>query len=144
MTAQSIHLAKINEHLQELKDAIAQGIEIRPATIGFHTSACAIDLLELYLHHAGKIPIGLQVKHEWFKRPKPGQKILPLAERNLKGEFPYKHEIIALFYNIEENRNKLIYGHATISDIKQTIESFDKLKKIMKELLGDTFEDPND
>ena len=83
MTAQRIHLAKIKEHLQELKDAIAQGIENRPATIGFHTSACAIDLLELYLHHTGKIPIGLQIKHEWFKRPFSEQSMSFLAERNL-------------------------------------------------------------
>ncbi|MEK6921996.1 MAG: hypothetical protein AABX82_08955, partial [Nanoarchaeota archaeon] len=29
---------------------IDKGIEKRPATIGFHTSACATELLELYLH----------------------------------------------------------------------------------------------
>lgn len=140
MTAQNIHLAKIKEHLQELKDAVALGIENRPATIGFHTSACAIDFLESYLHKTGKIPIGMQVKHEWFKRPKSGQKIMPLAERNVKADFQYKTQILDLLYTIEENRNKLIYGHATISEIKHTLETFKNLKKIFIELLGNDIE----
>ena len=147
MTAQKIHLEKIKEHLQELKDAIAIGIEQRSATIGFHTSACAIDLIELYLHKTGKIPIGMQVKHEWFKRPKPGQKILPLAERNLKSDFPHKLAIIELLYSLEEKRNKLIYGHSTPPEIKQTLETFEKLQHILTEMLtaaGENFENAND
>jgi hypothetical protein len=146
MTAQNVHLAKIKEHLQVLRDAIAIGIENRPATIGLHCSACAIDLLELYLHKTGKIPIGMQVKHEWFKRPKPGQKILALAERNLLIDFTSKKEIIELMYQIEERRNRLIYGHSTFSEIKQTIETFQKLKKVLFDLLqeiGEKLEDTN-
>ena len=79
MASQKIHQERIKEHFQVLREATAIGIEQRVATIGLHTSACAIDLLEMYLHKAGKIPIGMQVKHDWFKRPHPGQKILPLA-----------------------------------------------------------------
>ena len=108
MTAQSIHKARIQEHLQVIKDAMAVGLELRPATIGFHTSACAIDLVELYLHKTGKIPIGMQVKHSWFKRPTPGQKILPLAERHLPAEFTSKKEIIELrIKNLERQEGKL-------------------------------------
>ena len=141
MTASRIHKAKIREHLQELKDAIAIGIESRPATIGFHACACAIDLLELYLHKSGKIAIGMQIKHDWFKRPKPEQKILPLAERHLQGDFPSKPEILDLFYTLEENRNKLIYGHATLSEIKLTLEAFEKTKKILLPLLQEDGEE---
>ncbi len=136
-------MAKITEHLQELKDALAQGMENRPATIGFHTSSCAIDLLELYLHQSGKIPLGQQIKHEWFKRPKPGQKIQPLAERNLKCDFPNKNEIFDLFYTLEENRNRLIYGNASISETKQTLEAFYKLRQKLKEMSGGKLEDPD-
>ncbi len=143
MTAQKIHLAKIKEHLQELKDAIAIGIENRPATIGFHTSACAIDLLELYLHKKDMIPIGTQIKHEWFKRPKIGQKIIPLAERHIAFDFEYKKEIIELMYTIEEKRNSLIYGNVTIGDIRQTYAAFEKLYQILRERLGEELEDAN-
>lgn len=140
MAAQNIHKARIQEHLQVIKDALAVGIEIRPATMGFHSSACAIDLLELYLHKTGKIPTGMQVKHDWFKRPTPGQKILPLAERHLKADFPDKKEIIELLYTLEEKRNKLIYGHSTIAEIKQAQEAFEKLKKILAPLLQEAGE----
>ncbi len=146
MTAQTIHKARIKEHLQELQDAIAIGIESRPATIGFHTSACAIDLLELYLHKTGKIPIGTQVKHDWFKRPKPEQKIIPLAQRNLKSTFQNKEEIFELLYTLEEKRNKLIYGHSTPAEIKQALSSFEKLRDILTKMLvevGETLEDAN-
>ncbi len=147
MTAINIHRERIKEHVQELKDALAIGVERRAATIGFHTSACAIDLLELYLHKSGKIPIGSQIKHDWFKRPKEGQKILPLAERNLKAEFPHKKEVLELMYDIEENRNKLIYGKSSKSDVKQNVESFFAVKEKIQELLkeeGVRLEDDND
>ncbi|MBI1970218.1 hypothetical protein HYS47_00570 [Candidatus Woesearchaeota archaeon] len=146
MTAKKIHAVKIKEHLQELKDAIAIGIELRPATIGFHTSACAIDLLELYLHTLDKIPIGKQIKHEWFKRPKPEQKIKPLAERHLPIEFTHKEEIFEHLYTLEEKRNVLIYGHATPSEIKATLLAFESIKNILIPLLqqgGEDIEDPN-
>jgi len=144
MTAQNIHRIKIKEHLQELKDALAIGLERRPATIGFHTSACAIDMLELFLHQTGKIPLGKQIKHEWFKRPKPGQKIKPLAERHLPFSFPEKEAIFNLCYSIEESRNTLIYGNAPLPEIKTTWETFLKLKRILVTLLeGEEFEDAN-
>lgn len=146
MTAQSIHRQRIREHFDELKDAIMLGIEQRPATIGFHTSAGAIDLLELYLHVTGKIALGKQIKHDWFKRPKPGQKVKPLAERQLPISFPRKEEIFELFYTLEEGRNKLLYGKSSPSDIRLAVDTLEKVKKIILPLLaeaGEHLEDPN-
>lgn len=136
MTAQRIHRLRITEHLQVLNDAIAVGIEHRPATIGFHTLACAVDLLELYLHKTGRIPIGMQIKQDWFKEPKLEQKVLPLAQRHIKADFPHKEKILEEFYLLEEKRNKLIYGHSTLLEIKQMLESFENVKKILQEMLA--------
>ncbi|MBI4141576.1 hypothetical protein HY484_01470 [Candidatus Woesearchaeota archaeon] len=144
MTAISVHLVRIKEHLQEIKDAVAIGIESRPATIGFHTSACAIDLLELYLHKTGKIQIGAQIKHDWFKRPKFGQKIMPLAERNLQAVFPNKNECFEMLYSIEENRNKLIYGKSSKNDVVQTYEAFKQLKRLLLQMLSEEGEEIED
>ncbi len=146
MTAQNIHRERIEEHLSELRDAVALGLENRPATVGFHTSACAIDLLELYLHKTGKISIGMQVKHDWFKRPNAGQKSIPLAERKIKVDFEKKEEIIELLYDLEENRNVLIYGKATKERVRSSWDLFQKFKAILRELLlkeGVEIEDPN-
>ena len=50
MTSIEEHKKKIKEHLDEIDDAINEGIEKKPITIGFHCSACSIQFLELYLH----------------------------------------------------------------------------------------------
>lgn len=135
MTSIKLHLLHIKEHLEELRDAIDYGITKRPATIGFHTSACAIEMLELYLHKLGLIPIGKVIKHDWFKRPLPGQKVKPLIDRKLPVDFPDKEKIYELIYTIEEGRNKLIYGNATKDTIEMVLKAFNQLKEILSEKL---------
>jgi len=141
MTAINIYKERIKEHIQEIEDAISIGIEKRPSTIGLHTSACSISLLELYLHKLGKIQIGTIIKHDWFKPPKPEQKIEPLAERKLGVDFPLKDKILSLMYEIENQRNKLIYGNPSEAVIKSVLESFQALHKILKEKLKEIGEE---
>ena len=141
MTSIEQHKLQIKEHMQELSDAIAIGIEKRPATLALHVSACCISLLEMYLHILGKISTGTTIKHDWFKRPKDGQKIAPLAERKLGIAFPEKEKILSLLYTIEENRNKLIYGKPTKVAIDAVSSSFQKFHEIIKEKLKEAGEE---
>ena len=127
MASIQLHKEQIREHMQEINDAIAIGLEKRPATLALHASACSISLIEAYLHALGKISIGAMIKHEWFKQPKPGQKIAPLAERRVVADFPHKDEIFSLMYTLEEHRNKLIYGKPTKTAIDAVFNSFQKL-----------------
>ena len=129
------HRKRIEEHLEELKDAINTGIQLRPATIGFHSMGCAVELLELYLHRKALIDPGKIIKHDWFKRPKQGQKIDPLIERKLPVNFEGKDEIYGLLYNIEENRDGLIYGNSSRQQIELVLEAFQKLKSLLLEML---------
>jgi len=135
MTTIEEHRKKIIEHLEEIEDAINSGIERKPVTIGFHCSACVIQYLELYLHLTNKISIGKIIKHDWFKKPKPEQRIEPLIERKLPVIFPKKEEIYKLIYILEEERNILMYGKPAENQIKNMLENFNKLKTIFKELL---------
>ena len=141
MASIQLHKQQISEHIQEINDAIAIGIEKRPATLGLHTSACSISLLEIYLHILGKISIGSMIKHEWFKPPKVGQKIAPLAERMIGSEFHQKDKIFSLMYVLEENRNKLIYGKPTKSAVDAVLSSFQNLHSIIKEKLKEMGEE---
>lgn len=118
-----------------MTDALAIGLEKRPATIGLHASACSIELLELYLHALEKISVGTMIKHEWFKAPKSDQKIAPLAERKIPADFPAKSDLFRLMYSIEENRNKLIYGKPNILAIESVYNAFRKLHQIISEKL---------
>ena len=135
MTSAEEHKKKIKEHLEEIEDALEEGIEKKPVTIGFHCSACAIQFLELYLHAINKISVGKIIKHEWFKKPLQGQKKEPLIERKLGVEFPEKKEIYSFIYDLEEQRNTLMYGKATPEQLKKVINDFLKLKKIFPALL---------
>lgn len=135
MTSVDQHKLQIKEHMQELADAIAIGLENRPATLALHVSACSISLVEMYLHVLGKISTGTTIKHDWFKRPKDGQKIAPLAERRLGALFPEKEKILSLLYIIEENRNKLIYGKPTKVASDAVYLSFQRLHELIKEKL---------
>src|SRR3989338_6026150 len=110
MTSIEEHQNKIQEHLEELDAAIDIGIEKRPATIAFHCSACSLQMLELYLHATQKINVGTTLKNEWFKRPTTEQKKNPLIERHLKIDIIKKDEIYESLYQIEEERNSLMYG----------------------------------
>lgn len=134
MTSIEEHKKKIQEHLEEIDDAITHGIEKKPITIGFHCSACSIQFLELYLHLINKIQIGKVIKHDWFKKPKPEQKKEPLIERKLPVIFPQKQEIYNLIYATEEERNSLMYGKPSKEQIKKVLSNFQKLKEIFMEL----------
>ena len=136
MTSVEEHERRIREHLGEIEDAIDRGIEKSPVTIGFHCSACTIELLELYLHKINKISIGKVLKHDWFKKPKPGQKREPLIERKLHVEFEGKKEFYELIYEIEENRNSLVYGKPAKEQTKRVINSFLKFKETILKLGG--------
>ena len=137
MSAIRDHKIRIHEHLEEIESAVTVGIEKKPVTIGLHTSSCAIELLETYLHKEGKIPIGKVLKHDWFKKPHPEQKIEPLIEGKLKIVFPDKELIYDLIYIIEENRTSLVYGRPTKQQIETVFNSFKNLKKILLEKIGD-------
>lgn len=135
MTSIEEHKKKIKEHLEEIEDALNQGIKKKPVTLGFHCSACALQYLELYLHATNKISIGKIINHEWFKRPKTEQKKEPLIERKLPVQFEKRQEIYGLLYTLEEERKSLMYGKSTNEQIKKVIDVFNQLKKIMEELL---------
>ncbi len=135
MTSVDEHKEKIKEHLEAIEEAVERGAEKRPVTIGFNCSACAIQLLEVYLHATNKIPIGKIIKHDWFKKPQKGQKIEPLIERRLNADFPEKQEIYSLIYALEESRTSLVYGKPVEKQISETIFIFRKLKNILEKLL---------
>ncbi|MEK6887924.1 MAG: hypothetical protein AABX14_03190 [Candidatus Aenigmatarchaeota archaeon] len=137
MSAIRDHKKRLQESLDAIDDAIAVGIEKKPVTIGFHTSACAIELLEIYLHKEGKIPIGKMIKHDWFKRPLPEQKVEAMIERKLKVDFPSKEKVYDLIYTIEGNRTNLVYGRPTKTQIEAVVNAFNKLKGMLIEKIGD-------
>ncbi len=141
MTSVSEHQRKIKEHLQEIKDALDEGLEHKPVTLGFHMSACATELLELYLHKLNLISLGKTIKHNWFEKPKLEQKILPIIERKLPVSFPDKDKIYHLIYTIEEHRDNLIYGKNSPVLTQVIVKNFMELKELLEKKLKELGED---
>lgn len=121
------HKERLKESLQLIEESIEKGLLERQRTIGFNTSAAAMDMLEIYLHKKNLIDPGFIIKHEWLKSKNAVEKKFPF-------DFPKKKEILDLIFKIEERRNILCYGKPQkIEILEGIIVHFNALKKIFKE-----------
>lgn len=121
------HKNELRESLNLIEESIEKGIQNRQRTIGFNTSAAAIDLLEILLHKNSLIDPGFTIKHEWLKSQKK-------IKEKLSFDFPQKNAILGLMLRIEEKRNLLCYGKQQKSQtIQEVIDNFNKLKSLFME-----------
>ena len=122
------HLRNLKESLEEVEAAVEKGVLLRQRTIGFHTSAACVDMLEIYLHKKNLIPLSFILKHEWFASKNKIQE---------KVSFPFsrKDEILSLISKVELKRNILCYGkQQPEQDIEELLHHFNSLRNIMEEL----------
>ncbi|MBU0930049.1 MAG: hypothetical protein KJ623_03170 [Nanoarchaeota archaeon] len=122
------HLENLKESINEINEAIERGLEAKQRSIGFHTSAGAIDMLEIILHKQKLIDSGFVIKHEWFN-----------SENKIKEkfnfDFPNKIKVLDLIKKIENIRNKLCYGKRQKEDVlEELIKNFNNLKDIFMEI----------
>lgn len=121
------HLRNLKESLEEIEGGIVKGLTERQRTIGFNTSAAAVDMLEILLHKNSLIDPGFLIKHEWFNSKKKIAEKFPFS-------FPAKEEIFEIIMKIEEKRNILCYGKPQkIEVIQLVVDNFNKLKAKFRE-----------
>ena len=126
MTGMNIetHRRALKESLDEIKDAVQTGLERKQRTIGFHCSAAAVDMLELWLHQEGFIDPGTTIKHDVFTSFRKAEEKLPAFDK--------KNEILKLMVGLEGKRNALVYGKAQPRRaIEDYLEAFNRLKEMM-------------
>ena len=122
------HLENLKESLAVIEESIIKGLIERQRTIGFHTSAASVDLLEMLLHKNSLIDPGFIIKHEWLKSKN-------TIKEKFSFNFPKKEEILDLIYEIEEKRNILCYGKPQkIEIIQEVLNNFNQLKRLFKEV----------
>ena len=127
------HIASVRESLQVIKEAIQIGIGQRQRTIGFHCSAAAVDILELYLHERDAISPGKVIKHDFFTSERKAKSKLP-------EQFDEKEQIIALLVRLEEKRNSLCYGKLKPKeDVENYLTLFRKIREFFDQR-GVTYE----
>jgi hypothetical protein len=116
------HRRAIRESLEVIKEAVQRGLEQRQRTIGFHCSAAATDLLELFLHQHNAINPGKVIKHDFFASEKK-------AHRRLPEDFSDKKIIISLLVQLETKRNLLCYGKIKPQDqVEEYLTLFRKVR----------------
>lgn len=122
------HLEVLRESVRKIQEAVQQGLIINQRTLGFHSSAAAVDMLEIIFHQRNLIDPGLVIKHEWFNSPK-------RIEERFSFDFPRKEEIIHLICDIETARNKLCYGKKQTEEmLEEVLDSFNQLREIFQEV----------
>jgi len=58
------HYKSLKESLELIEESVQKGILERQRTIGFHCSAAAVDMLEIFLHKSRLIEPGAIIKHD--------------------------------------------------------------------------------
>lgn len=116
------HRQAVKESLAVIKEAVQTGLEQRQRTIGFHCSAAAVDMLELFLHQHNAINPGKVIKHDFFTSEKKAQRMLPEG-------FLDKGLIIPLLVQLEAKRNQLCYGKLkSKKDIEEYVDFFHEVR----------------
>ncbi len=122
------HLENLKESIREIEEAITKSLLSKQRTVGFHTSAGAIDMLEIMLHKNNLIDAGFIIKHEWLNSKNTIKEKFPF-------DFPRKTQIIEIIARIENLRNKLCYGkRQDEKTLERLILDFNKLKEIFMEV----------
>lgn len=122
------HLENLKESIREVELAIESGLSKKQRSLGFHTSAAAIDMLEIILHKNNLIDPGFIIKHEWFNSKR-------IISEKFNFNFPHNIEMLELISKIEKARNIFCYGkRQDESVLEETVQNFNKLKKIFTEV----------
>ncbi len=122
------HLKGLKESIEEIRSAIARGIENKQKTIGFHCSSASVDMVEIYLHSKNLVSPGFQLKHNDFGSES-------MASEKLNFEFRNKAEVTKLMVEIEKKRNILCYGRQQAREIlEEYLEIFNRLKDKMEKM----------
>jgi len=118
------HEKAYEEHLENIKRIIDEGIEENQRNLGYNISQGSVELFSIFLHKLHLIQgSGDQLDHRVFR-----SKIL--SEKKLPSEFPSKKEILDIMKKIEEERNALCYGSRKSKErIEKAVKNFQELRK---------------
>ena len=120
------HEKACKEHIENLKNAIEEGIEDNQRNIGYNISQGSVELFAIYLHKLRLLQdSGDQFDHRIFKNKFQINRKIPV-------EFPDRKKILDLMKEIELERNIICYGKRKPErKIEAVIEKFQKLRKLI-------------
>jgi len=120
------HEKACEEHMENLKKAIEEGIKDNQRNIGYNISQGSVELFAIYLHKLRLLQdSGDQFDHRIFKNKFQINRKIPV-------EFPDRKKILDLMKEIELERNVICYGRRKPEKkIEEVIEKFQKLRRLI-------------
>lgn len=125
------HKIRLRESLGQIAHAVAIGAADNQRSIGFHTSAGSVDLLNIYLHQAGHVDVSADIAH---------RKLLSrrLLDEAVPYVFPNKDRIFDLLIQIENTRSPLCYGRPQDQAVVEaTLRAFAELRDVFRGMGAD-------
>lgn len=122
------HLKAFEEHKETIFDWAlgVKGLNQSQRIVGLHASRGIVEFLTAYLHKKGKISLGAQINHRWFKSEKVFEK-LP--------NFPKKKTIVKKIIELENLSEDLAYGSPKpVERVKSVLELFRDIEDDIKKL----------
>ena len=116
------HRIRLRESLRHIAAAIADGPADNQRTIGFHTSAASVDLLNIYLHQTGQLDVSADISHRKLRSQR-------LLDEAMPYDFPDKALFSTLLIQIENARDGLCYGRLQdAASVEEILKSFGDLR----------------
>jgi len=122
------HTTRLSESLEMIQYAVTHGPQHPQRTLGFHLSAAAVDLLNLYLHKEGFTTSSEDINHRWLRSAKKTKEKIPF-------DFPKKTKLLSLIQAIEDVRDPFCYGvPRAVEEIERTLILFRDLLELFRRL----------
>lgn len=125
------HKIRLRESLHNITRVVAEGATENQRSVGFHTSAGSVDLLNIYLHQAGHLDTSADVAHRKLLSGRLLSEAVPYA-------FPNKDRIFELLIQIEGARTGLCYGRPQdVAVVEATLRAFTELRDLFRTMGAD-------
>lgn len=122
------HKIRLRESLELITWTITNGAVEHQRTIGFHASAAAVDLLNIYLHQENLVDASSDINHRRLRSERMLKETLPF-------DFPNKARTIELLCAVEGTRDNLCYGRPQPeSQVEATLAAFAELRKLFRQM----------
>lgn len=141
------HVESLREAMDEIEKSLedSRGLLIHQRRLAAMLSIGTCDLIEIYLHRLKIMKEGSRIKHQFLRKADVKERLSNQITAPLQ-KVKKIDEILKLAVEIEEKRDDLAYGSPLTDEkfLKEKIDQFLDLKRIVESETGDIFERRND
>lgn len=141
------HVESIREAMDEIEKSLEdpKGLLLHQRRLAAMLSIGVCDLIEIYFHRLKIMKEGSRIKHQFLRKADVKERLSNQITSPLQ-KVKRIDEILKLAVEIEEKRDDLAYGSPLTDEkfLKEKIDQFLDLKRIIESETGDIFEKRHD